>query len=389
MTYDDLIVKEAGFVTGLLDEIKDQVNFKTKPFETIFSIMVTGYSWRLGWIIGGLVTAAQVLGYGPGEIGKLIDQYFFGQGAKTVNDIDLSKSNVAGAATSVAGTLGKMVDPAVNTVKDKLKSLFASNINDLRYIKGNITQNDKQAAFYVAAATICGPELIKTAKIGHLARLYRLWRRGNRMQVISGSLMKLVWMFAKGLLALGIGGGVASMVGLKPGKGPETTPAMQKDKSLFQPQPGEFGPGSKVPAHLKYYSNVSNDVKQTLHRFLDATIANFSTGFMQAQRLANPSKAPVPVERAPGWSKILSEVERYNWGPIAQVNKSKAFVAPRVRQIAQILLNSVGVSGIKIEKLEPHKDIPKTPSIKMPIGAKPPAGDEDRLRQLLTGGARI
>lgn len=382
MTYNDLIVKEANFVGGLLETVKDQVNFKTKPFETIFGVIGTALSWKFGWIIGGLVTAAQLFGYGPGEIGKLIDDYFKKNGAKTVHDMDLSQSGVSGAATSVAGTLGKAVD----SVKDKLKSAFASAINDVKEIKGHVTTNDKHAALYVAATTAYSPELVKTARIGHLGRFFRLWRRGNRMQVISGALMKLIWMFAKGLLALGIGGGVASMVGLRTKKrSPGST-----DTNVTSPT--QIDPGSGAmrnrPAGLKHYSNDGKDVKRTLITFLNATIANFSTGFMQAQRLANPSKPPVPLEKAPGWAAVKGIVQKYNWAPLSQVNQFTAFVAPSVQKIAQILLRSVNVGGVKIEKIDPKKPAPAKPTSRLPVGAKAPAGKEDRLRQLLQGEAR-
>lgn len=383
MTYDDLIVKEADFITGLLSTIKDQVNFKTKPFETIFGVFGTALSWRFGWLIGGLVTAAQLFGYGPGEIGKLIDRYFFGQGAKTVNDMNLSQSNVEGAAKSAAGTITKSIPESLDAVKDKIKSIFAENVQDLKEVKGYITAEDKKTALYM---TTCSLGLVKTARLSHLGRFFRLWKRGNRLQLVSGILMKIVWMFAKGLLALGIGGGLASMVGLKTKKVDPTSTKVDTTKTKLEPGSGVAG---TRPAGLKHYSNVDKNVKRTLITFLNATIANFETGFMQAQRLANPNKPPVPLERAPGWTKVIGLVQRYNWAPISQVNQFSAFVAPNVKVIAQALLRSVGVGGVKIEKVEPKTPPPKKPTIKkLPTGTKPPVGDEDKLRQLLQGEAR-
>lgn len=389
MTYDDLLVKDAGvsdFLPGLLSTVKDHVNFKTKPFQTIFSIFGTALLWRFGWIVGALGTVAELFGYGPGQIGALIDDYFFNKGAKTVDNMEFTPSNIKGASDHAAGVIGKAIpkDLSLEDIKKKFLGSVSSNLQDIREIKGYITPNDKMAAFYSAS---CSTGFIKTARIGHIRRFLRMWRRGNRFQLISSILMKIVWLFAKGLLALGIGGGIASMVGLKPSKKtPDVAPT--GDTSVFKPETGEYGPGPKVPASLKYYSNVSSNVKQTLIRFLDATIANFSTGFMQAQRLANPSKPPIPVERAPGWAKILASVERFNWGSIAQINRSRAFVAPRVNAIAKILLSSAGVTGVKIEKLDTTGK-PAKPKAKLPTGMKPPVGDEDRLRKLLTGEARI
>ena len=359
MIYD--ITKEAGFISGFLNTIKDQVNFRTKPFETIFGVFGTALSWRFGWLIGGFVTAAQLFGYGPGEIGKLIDSYFFGQGAKTIDDFNLSESNVKGASDHAAGILAKVIPNDGNEIINKIKGVFSSNIHDIKEIKGHITNNDKKTAFYAAG---CSVGIVKTANLLHTLKFLKLWRRGNRMNLGSGILMKILWAFVKGLLALGIGGGVASMVGLKDrdmkGKGP-TTEVKAPD---MRPGSGNVG---KRPAGLKHYSNVNKNVKQTLITFLNATIANFSAGFMQAQRIANPDKPPISVERAPGWSKITGTIQKYNWAPITKVNGFSAFVAPNVGEIAKVLLNSVNVSGVKIEKIEPKKSIPTKPMSKLEI----------------------
>ena len=191
--------------------------------------------------------------------------------------------------------------------------------------------------------------------------------------------MKTIWGFVKGMMALGIGGGVASAVGWKTQQQKrieEERGISREDESL-----------PKRPSGLKHYSNVDKNVKRTLITFLNATIANFATGFMQAQRLANPSKPPVSLEQAPGWTQVLGIIQKYNWAPMAAINGFSAFVAPSVQKIAQILLSSVNVSGVKIEKMEPISKVPNKPIIKSPTGVKPPVGD-DRLRQLLQGEAR-
>ena len=180
------------------------------------------------------------------------------------------------------------------------------------------------------------------------------------MHLVSGILMKILWMFVKGLMALGIGGGVASMVGLRDKV--DRSPTTKVEEPEIKPG---LGPIGKRPAGLKHYSNVKKDVKQTLITFLNATIANFSTGFMQAQRIANPDKPPISVERAPGWSKITGMIQKYNWAPIIKVNGFSVFVAPNVGEIAKILLNSVNVSGVKIEKIEPKKSVPTKPMSKL------------------------
>lgn len=358
------------FIEGFINQIKDDVDFKEKPFETLFGVFGTALSWRFGWIVGGLVTAAQMFGFGPGEIGKLIDDYFKGQGSKVVSDMNFSQSNVQGAAESAVGVLTRVVDGAFESTK----AIFAQNVQDIKNAKGYITSNDKRTAFFVATTT--SYNLNKTARRSHLARFFKLWKRGNRMQIVANVLMKLIWTFVKGLLALGIGGGIASTFGVRPKR--DIPP---KGEGVFRTEPGVHGPG-KVPSTLKYYSNISGDVKHTLIRFLDSTIANFSTGFVQAQKLADPSKLPIPLERAPGWTKVLSDVERYNWGSVHQINELSAFVAPRLKNIAQTLLNSVNVSGVKIEKIQ-EQPKPK------PIELSPASNSGEKLEKLLQGDMRI
>ena len=342
MTYDELI-KEADFlesgIKGMLGTIKDQVDFK-KPFETLFGVLGTSVAWSFGWIVGVFVTIAQMYGYGPGQIGKLIDQYFFSQGASSVKDMDLSKSNVESASNYVASVIGDKIPDDLdinkvwNNIKNKITGVFASNIQELKEIKGNINSNDKIAIKY---ATLSSFGFTKTARISHIKEFLKQWRKGKKLPLITGILMKIVWSFAKGLAILGIAGGAATMMGMKPGKTPEAIREMEKKTT----RPG-----------LKHYSNVDKNIKRTLLTFLNARIANFSRGFIEAQKRSNPKVSPISVENAPGWSKVMKLIEEYNWGPLSEINHFSAFVGPQVDDVARILLNSVNTSGVKIEKLE-------------------------------------
>lgn len=358
MTYDELI-KEADFldagIKGFLGTIKDQVDFKNKPFETLFGVLGTAVAWRVGWIFGSFITIAELFGYGPGEIGKLIDQYFFSQGASSVSNMNLSKSNIEAAAKSVISTIGDKIpsswDEVKNKIKNKLTRAFVSNLQELKEIKGSITNNDKKAVVYT---TLYSTGFTKTAKFDSVKRFFYFLKKSkkNKIYFFGEILMKLIWAFAKGLTALGIAGGVASMMGIQPGKSKE------KSKEI------------KTGPRLKHYSNVNKDVKRTLLTFLNASIANFSRGFIEAQKRNN--SIPIPVENAPGWRKVMEIIEEYNWAPISMVDDFSAFVGPKIDEVARILLKSVNISGVKVEKLEP-----KTKPIQNILK------DEDKLEQLL------
>jgi len=390
MTYDDLILKEAdllvnasGIISGILTQVKGMVDFKNRPFETIFGIMGTGAAFALGgWLLGSLIAASELIGYGPGYVGSLIDKHFGLGDGKTIEDADFSQSNVEGAAEATEGDIFESFSSLPDKIQSRLKSIFSSVLSDIREIKGELNANDINTAFY---ATMYAYPIVKTAKVGittkMLEPLARILRGGRRTSkgIFSGILMKIIWAFVKGMMALGIGGGIASAVGYKTKQQKRVEEEMggsREDESLPKRPPG-----------LKHYSNVDKNVKRTLITFLNAAIANFGTGFMQAQRLANPNKPPIPMEQAPGWTQVLGIIQKYNWAPMAEINDFSAFVAPSVQKVAQILLSSVNVSGVKIEKMEPISKLPKKPFIKSPTGVKPPVGD-DRLRQLLQGEAR-
>lgn len=371
MTYDDLI-KEAGIfdtgselVSGILEQVKGMVDFKNKPFETILGILGTGLSFKFGIIIGMLTTAAELTGYGPGYIGRLIDKHLFK--GKALEDVKLSQSDITGAADATADDIIKDFSSFPEKLESQIKSSFNLNLNDLKEIKGNISKDDIRTAFYVSMYN----PIIKTAGItATLWRNFANFFRGAKETgkgIFSGVIMKLIFTFVKGMGALAVGGGAASLLGVR-----------TKQQKQFDKETGTVKETNKYlpqrPPGLKHYSNVNKDVKRTLITFLNAEIANFETGFMQAQRLANPSITPVSLELAPGWAIVLGLVQKYNWAPIPEVNNFSAFVAPGVQKVAQILLQSSKINGVKIEKID---------SIK-PEERKSPT-NEDRLGQLLQG----
>jgi hypothetical protein len=154
---------------------------------------------------------------------------------------------------------------------------------------------------------------IKIAKPGMLPNFFNLFEMKNKSSLVKDALMVVIGLFAKGLLSLGIGAGISSMLGMNKKK--------EEVKKLEQ-----------RPSNLSHYSNINHNVKETLITFLNTSIANFETGFKQLQKVN-----PIPLEDAPGWTKILNDIQKYNWVPINQVNDFTVFVAPPLTEIAHIL----------------------------------------------------
>jgi len=330
-------IKTAGLIESILNQVKDTFDFKNRPFETIFGILGTGYSWTFGWVIGALTTLAEILGYGPGWIGKMIDEYFgFGSG-KTLDDVDVNNLSASGASAHIAKKIsGEISDIDLDSI---IKPAMMSKLEIIKQAKGHITQEDVKSAFF---ATV---PIVKVARWRGLRRLFSLRGSGRFTSTIAGTIRKLIKMFLKGMVALGIGGGVAAATGLKTKHNDK--PSSSKD----------------YRADLTHYKNVNHNVKETLITFLDATIANFSRGFQQAQ-----GKMGLELDKAPGWNKVLDLIEKLNWASIHEINNFDVFVGPDIKKIAKVLLNSVNAQNVSIEKL-------KTPEKEL--------SDEEKLQKLL------
>lgn len=340
------MIKQAGAVESIINSAKEMVDFKNKPFETIFGIMGTGYSWKFGWIIGSITTIAEVLGYGPGYIGKLIDRAL---GFGSNNTIDnIGNTNIESAARSVSNEIMSDFSKESDRIEDIIKPAFISNLRIIKQAKGTITQNDLRSAYLISVP------ITKTANIAKLRRFRQMFSRGGAKNTITSILVNFLKIFFKGFAAIGIGSGIAGAAGIK---------TQYDNKEVGRITEKKLQPTR--PANLTHYKNVENDVKSTLIRFLDASIANFSVGFEKAQK-----GTPISLERASGWNKVLDIIEKYNWANLYEINQFETFVGPNINSIAKILLGSVGATNVKIEKIEQMNEPKKLT-------------DEERLKQLI------
>ena len=97
------------FVDEALSAVKDNFDFKDHPFQTIFATV--GSAWLAGKIpvIGFLVYVAEAMGYGPGQLGKLIDESLgYGKG-KTPDISNVDEASNA-ASTNVIESLWDKIE---------------------------------------------------------------------------------------------------------------------------------------------------------------------------------------------------------------------------------------------------------------------------------------
>ena len=356
----DQISKQAGlgsdFISGALDKLKDDLNFRTKPFETIFGIFGPVIVARFSPLLSALVIAADMFtGYGPSALGKMIDEKLMSGTAKDVSEIDFSDSNLQQTSTSI-------VDEIWSGLKSLVGMESKSALKEILTIKGNISNNDVLVASYVGEQTLYKKALFgryksygwgnrsRTRLLGSFLSSMKSGRRLGFANIIFGLLKS----FGKGILMLGAAGGIARMVGVK----------TRKEKEREGLEGGGFIPGSgegpMLPrglsrATMQYYSNVSGNIEDTLITFLDAAIANFSVAFR--------TMYGIPLKGSPQMNRVVQDVEFLNWGNLEEINKRKAFVAPKVLNIAKSILPEAKYERIQSQPLakKPISTAPETP----------------------------
>jgi hypothetical protein len=344
---DNGLVKNADFIQGFLGTIKDKFNLRTKPFETIFGVigpmMPSSIIWK------GILLMAEYKGYGPGRLGRLIDEYLgFGKGKK----VNLSFSGVWEAA------------------KKTIQKLFS-------WIGLKTKTSQQHGLVLIKTANKMPLSSRMTKEAGILAKVMSFFK-GKLMSPVNW-LGKLLWMFAKGLIGLGLVGGAASALGL--GNKKDDTGGVggsgdlrPVDTPIGGKQPSK--PAGSQKARLQYYSNVKNDVEETLITFLDARIANFSKAFQTYKGY--------PLKGSKEMKQLLEDVELMNYGKdIHDLDGRKAFIARPVMQIAKFLLPKANIEKVTPAG-GPKKQIDKK-KVKAPDKKPTPVSNEKKLVTLLQG----
>jgi hypothetical protein len=340
------IIKQADFIESFIGSVKDHTNFKDKPFETIFGLMGPLVLWKINWMLGALGFIGEALGYGPGLLGKYVDDYL----KTTMKDgkADLSDNNLQGAAEHAAKQL--LESSAIET-ESALKEIFL--------IKKSLSLQD----FVAAAYTSRDFPIVRTA--GFMSQIKRMFSGRGMFSRITGVLTGLLKKFALGFAGVGIASGLLSTVGIT-----KTKEAPEGEKPAPSGEPTAVG--------MQHYTNVGN-VEDTLIMYLDATIANFSTSFAAITK--------TPLKGSARMKNVLQEVAKRNWAKIENIDSAKAFVAPSPLVLAKMLLPEAKYEPIDKEpasKAEPGKMV-STPGKKTQRVPTKTTDPKAELKDLLQG----
>jgi hypothetical protein len=365
---DHQIIKEAAmlenFVSGALGQIKE-LDLKEKPFESIFNVITPIIALRFGFLLGSVIMAADyAFGFGPSAIGKMIDDYLKKGGEITRED--LSESNLKSASEY-------SLENIWSSLKSKIGMESKSSLQDIMTIKGSITPNDVIAISHMALQKDAQPWFGKKpwfgsqyskfggTRVGFLRRFVTNMRRGQRFPLFSGALFGLLRVVSTGLLGLAIFGGVAKMVGLK---SKEEREVDTETPGAFQYRGDSLLPEKLRSQTMQLYANETGNVEDTLIKFLNATVANFSRAFQTLNKR--------PIKGSPQMKSVLEDVELLNWGNLDDVNNRTQFVAPRAINLAKKLLPEAKYE--RIEKPPVKKPVPAAPVLKESPQAKELAG---------------
>lgn len=324
-----MIIKKADFIEGATQTILSKfapANWINKPFETVFSALGPIIIFRISWPLGILSFVGEHFGYGPGFLGKLVDNYIGAGKGK----LDLSDENLKQASTSAIDDFMRKTTSSKATAQNDF-------LDNLKQIKGYLSNNDVLASYY-----ILDNKLQKTARFSTILNNWKYYATGARYKAgFTGILYGILKGLAKGIAGAAIVGGVASMVsGIKPSETNKNT------------LPVENKPITQFDNTKQYYSNVANNVENTLIKFLDATISGFSSTFEKMYKR--------PLLGSQNMKEILNDVELLNKSDIFNINRWDAFLGPTVLNVAYKIMPLAKYEKIgKNEKVKDNSKLTK------------------------------
>lgn len=298
--------KSAGFIEGFLRTAIDKIGFRESPFETIFGLLGPAIIFRISKLLGLVAFAAEALGYGPGLIGKAIDEYLKAGGADDVSEMNLNDSSLKAASTFAMSDLFK------NTVgKTSSADYFLENIY---MIKKSVNTNDIISSCY--AGNIHKEARSRT---GLLANFLRKVFKGQSLG-IANLLYGLLKLFATGLIGLGIAGGIKETI--------KDVKKKPEDKELPK-------------SNLKYFENKRYSVEDTIINLLNTIRfkeGNFEEVFQKLYKK--------PLKNSNKMDKLLSKISYINKGaPINIMDQWDAFYAPKLKDMANFLIPEYSYGG--------------------------------------------
>jgi len=324
-----------GFVEGVFRTIKDKTRLFDRPFETIFAILTPVLVWNKSVVLGALLFIAENLGYGPGRIGRLIDRAL---GIGEHGRPDLSSASLKGAATTTVDMLLRKLGMRTESMAKELSQIKETiEIHDLVALAACVKQNPIEKVAYSPGRT------------RYLRRFLGKTVRGGRLGLING-LWAILKLFAKGIIGLGIAGGVVSKT--KELMHPETGAGVGGPSGLS----GLFPPGGEAKPLLMQgstdlYLNVKNDIEDTLIYYLDSAYKvrsqnnskyiTFSDMFRKLNGYALKGSGEM--------QDVIKTVDGLNWGELAQINEKRTFVGPKLEGIAKKLIPVMKIESGRVK----------------------------------------
>lgn len=337
-----MITKQAGamdgFIQGAINSVANSVDFKNKPFESIFGLAGPFAVGLYSPVLGFLVTITQAFGYGPAQIGKLIDEHL--KGTMKNGEVDSSDANLETAATK-----------AINGIMGDLGGKAEADLEQICLIKKSLSFNDLVVVAHLnkyAKKPLSGAATSGAAKAGWWQKI----KNTGYLKSVMGGVLALLKGSFKTLAIMGLVGGLYAAF-----SGKTTLPGHEPTAKQTEEQ-------KTKSSNVQYYSNVANSVEDTLITFLDAAAPGFSRGFQSVNKH--------PLKGSPKMAQVLKQLEQENLTSIENLNGSKVFQGPKVIVLAKQLLPEA-----KFEEIgKPGAAKPATPSAK-------PAKTKNELHGLL------
>jgi hypothetical protein len=335
------IIKDAGFVEDALQSMRDNLQLRESPFKTMFAIFGPILAWQRSYILGAILFVMGELGYGAGKIGEWIDKFLgFGSG-RTPELSDTKLKNAAGLGIdNMLSELG--IKSSAMTEELLIKESLS--INDIVAIAAHVSDGDsieKEA---------------RTTRTQFLRRFLGKAKLGGRVGLVNG-LYSILKMFAKGLIGVGIAGGVVGAVKSK--KDDATTrrgPTPFKEDPDFAYPNMEIERAKSMPPGVKAetYLNSRRDVEYTLIHFLDSAYKVKIRGEAEYLTFSDMFRkmSGHPLHGSTEMEAILNMVKNMNLGNLYHIDTRRTFVAPSLEFIAKKLLPGIQIvgGGVKVQK---------------------------------------
>lgn len=317
------------FANNAISSVADRVDLRNSPFETVIGAIGFTAAFTVSPLLGIILMVAEAFGIGPGMIGAFIDKAsgFKSGGVKPVLDMN--------SFSLIAGKIMDMISEKVGSLTSGASiSISETEIRKMANL-GIIASYDKK--FIKLAST--------RNNLGNLWKGIISQRKGTYTKFsLTKILTGFLWTIAKGLLAMGIIGGISKTVSGKKEVVTDPTGFLPGIPLIGDKRETKIVQDS-VPDNWFYYKNIKNNIQDTLIYYLNNNIASFSNAFYKENN--------IQIYNSPQMRNLLGLILEHNYAPISHLDSMEGFVAPNIKDVAERIM-----PGYKYSKIEQYK--PKT-----------------------------